>query len=480
MAPAEQAPIVAPAFAVVRRGYDPDQVAYHLNRVDAETTILAADRAAAAEQANQLGQQLAACRKELQTAQTEIERLRGELRVLAGPPDTVDSMNERLQVMLRLAKEEFTGLRADASAHAASHAAEIIAAVGAEAGDAGGFGFTEDDLRGPRDEDELERMRREAAEERSRLDDEAATRRAAADEEFRQVLALRCREAMSQLAKMQTEAMRSARRMMDEAEDQARSVLGETKEAVRRTVEDAQREVDDLQELRQHLADRLDTSRQLLDRAIPDVRSAAGGAAAEPRPTPAVRQPAAAQDAPTPAAATTPVPAPAQAPGDAAVPATAEPATAEPAAEPATAVPAASNGASNGASAAAAAHAADTGSPAIPTPGTPAQSEPAATDTPPREHNGEQPLSAPALPAVAAPPGWPVQPGPQPEAAEPGTVLEQTATGLADLGLVGTDTTRAQPMRIPPRDTEAPEVPGPSRVPVDEQDPEVAPPRRYP
>jgi hypothetical protein len=129
MAPAEQAPIVAPAFAVVRRGYDPDQVAYHLNRVDAETTILAADRAAAAEQANQLGQQLAACRKELEAAQTEIERLRGELRVLAGPPDTVDSMNERLQVMLRLAKEEFTGLRADASADAASPASAPTAAM---------------------------------------------------------------------------------------------------------------------------------------------------------------------------------------------------------------------------------------------------------------------------------------------------------------------------------------------------------------
>jgi hypothetical protein len=87
MAPAEQPPITTPAFAVVRRGYDPDQVAYHLNRVDAETTILAADRAAAVEQASQLGQQLAACRKELASAHAEIERLRGELRVLSGPPE---------------------------------------------------------------------------------------------------------------------------------------------------------------------------------------------------------------------------------------------------------------------------------------------------------------------------------------------------------------------------------------------------------
>ena len=208
MAPAEQAPIAAPAFAVVRRGYDPDQVARHLDRVHAETTILAADRAAAVEQAGQLSQQLASCRRELDAARTEVERLRGELRVLAGPPDTIDSMSERLQVMLRLVKDEFAGMRAEASAEAAAHVAEIIAAVGADPGDPG-FGFDASELRGPRDEEELERMRREAAAERARLDEEAAARRAAAEEEFRRVLALRCREAMAQLAKVQLEALRA-------------------------------------------------------------------------------------------------------------------------------------------------------------------------------------------------------------------------------------------------------------------------------
>src|SRR5690606_3485182 len=277
MAQAEQAPIPTPAFAVVRRGYDPHQAAYHLSRVDAEMTILAADRAAAADQAAQLGRQLAACRKELDAAHAEIERLRNELRVLAGPAETVDSMNQRLQVMLRLAKEEFTGKRADVAAQAAAQAAEIIESVGGEPGDIVGFGFSEDELRSPRDAEEIERMRREAAAERARLDEEAAARRAAADEEFRQVLALRCREAMAQLAKLQTEAMRTARRVMDDADEQARTVLAEAKEAVRRTVEEAQREVDDLHQLRQHLAAQLDTSRQLLDRAIPAKRVTANG-----------------------------------------------------------------------------------------------------------------------------------------------------------------------------------------------------------
>jgi hypothetical protein len=64
--------------------------------------------------------------------------------------------------------------------------------------------------------------------------------------------------------------------------------------------------------------------------------------------------------------------------------------------------------------------------------------------------------------------------------AETGTLLEQAEPGLADLGLVPPDGTRAQPMRIPPRDPEASDVPGPSRVPPEEQDQQVAPPRRYP
>jgi cell division septum initiation protein DivIVA len=444
MAPAEQAPIVAPAFAVVRRGYDPDQVAYHLNRVDAETTILAADRAAAVEQATQLGQQLASCRKELDVANAEIDRLRAELRVLAGPPDTIDSMNERLRVMLRLAKEEFTGLRADASAQAAAHAAEIIAAVGAGAVDGDGFGFDEAELRGPRDEEELERMRREAATERTRLDDEATARRAAADEEFRQVLALRCREAMAQLAKLQTEAMRSARRVMDDADGQARTVLSDAKEAVRQTVEDAQREVDDLHELRLHLAAQLDTSRQLLDRAV------SGGRAAQDAPAataPIDQMPPGSGPGAAPAATTLSPDAPGTAPAD-------------PGGQ----------------------HRAEHTEP----PQVPAMAE----QFTPAQHHAEQQPAPPALPALAVPPGWPVQPGafpaPQVDTAEPmrpadpGTLLEQTEPGPADLGLVPTDGPRAQPMRIPPRDSEASDVPGPSRVPPEEQDQQVAPPRRYP
>jgi cell division septum initiation protein DivIVA len=511
MAAAEQASIAAPGFAVVRRGYDPDQVARHLERIDAETTILAADRAAAVDQAAQLSQQLATCRKELDAARTEVERLRGDLRVLAGPPDTIDSMSERLQVMLRLAKDEFTGMRADVSAQAAAHAAEIIAAVGAEPGDAGGFGFDESELRVPRDEEGIERMRREAVAERTRLDEEAAARRAAADEEFRQVLTLRCREAMAQLAKLQTEALRSARRVMDDADDQARTVLADAREVVRRTVDDAQREVDVLQELRQHLAAQLDTSRQLLGRAVPEARAAAGAgdgdAGATSPSTPNPPGPAAAQQpsdgAPAPAGQYPPVPVPATGQSQGSTPIAAPAFAGVPQLPPSIpSVPAPAHSTPAAAPGAAAASAGEHGPENSGTPRHPTSLPPATRDMAPTgQQRGEQAsaprLSSPEVPALAtlpAPQGWQVAPGAFPvgqagvsEAAhaapEGGPAPEPAQPRLDDAGPgrpYASDGSRAQPMRIPPRDPESSDVPSPSHIPPDEQDPQIAPPRRYP
>ncbi len=265
----------AASFAVVRRGFDPVQVTKHLDRLDADMKILAADRAAAVEQAAQLGKELDTARSELDAARAEAERLRNELRVMSGPPDSVGSMSERLQVMLRLAQDEFGEMRAAAAAHAAAHAAEIIAAVGEEAGhefDPSDFDSSENGYAWtvPDTEREIDRMRREAAEERARLDEAAVMRRAKEDEEFRKTLVLRCREAMAQIAKLQSESLRTAQRVIEDADKQAKTVLAETRDTVRRTVDEAQREVDDLHGLRDRLAKQLDTSRQLLERAMPE------------------------------------------------------------------------------------------------------------------------------------------------------------------------------------------------------------------
>jgi S-DNA-T family DNA segregation ATPase FtsK/SpoIIIE len=113
------------------------------------------------------------------------------------------------------------------------------------------------------------------------------------------------------------------------------------------------------------------------------------------------------------------------------------------------------------------------------------------------------PPMVPALASLPVPHGWPVAPTataptataptataaqPPADAArhaapDPGPALEQTQPGRPYVGhgtAEPSDGPRAQPMRIPPRDPEPSDVPGPSQVPLEEQDPHIAPPRRYP
>ncbi len=261
-------------FSVVRKGYDHEEVTQHLSRLDAEMKILATDGAAAVAQANQLTMQLDATMKELEASRAEVERLKADLRIMGGPADTVERMSERLQVLLRLSQDEFGEKRAEVSAQAAAHAAEIIAAVGDEDlarplqtaldSQSAGYNWAEPDAMR-----EIERMRIAAAEERARLDEEAIVARGQAEEEFRRTLALRCREAMAQFAAMHSEAKRTAQAVLDEADERAKSMLSEAGQAVNHRVDEARREVGVLHTLRTRLTQQLDATRKLLNGAIP-------------------------------------------------------------------------------------------------------------------------------------------------------------------------------------------------------------------
>src|SRR5262245_11952050 len=112
------------AFALTRRGYDPVQVDDYLRDLDARLRMLAADRDAAVEQNGQLTRQV-------NVAWAETDRLKGQLRRLSAPPESVEGMSERLQTMLRLAQDEVAERRNRAEAEAA----DIIAQAEAEAGD---------------------------------------------------------------------------------------------------------------------------------------------------------------------------------------------------------------------------------------------------------------------------------------------------------------------------------------------------------
>ena len=129
--PAESFPDAG--FDVVRRGYDLGQVDTHLRRLDAEIAILAADRNAAVDQATQLA-------RELDDARARAEKLRGQVRTLAGPPQSVQGMSERMRSMLRLAEDEVADMLGRAETDAAQrrqeaeqHSAHMLATAQEEA-----------------------------------------------------------------------------------------------------------------------------------------------------------------------------------------------------------------------------------------------------------------------------------------------------------------------------------------------------------
>lgn len=262
-------------FTVVRRGFEPQQVTDHLERVNAEINILVGDRSAALEQASQLGRQLDGARRDLVAAHAEIERLRADLRVLAGPVINVQNMDERLQVMLRLAHDEFGGMRAEVT----GEIAELIDAAGKEsvAQAAPDANPRQDSRSGQDTVREIDRLCREAVAERTRLDEAAANRRAKEDEEFRITLAIRCREALAQLTKLQAESLRTAQQVLADADGQVREQLDRAREAARDMIGAAQHEVDDLHALRRQLTQQLDVTRELLDRARPAAPRQEGG-----------------------------------------------------------------------------------------------------------------------------------------------------------------------------------------------------------
>ena len=122
-------------FELVLAGYSPSDVSEHLRVVDAERLRLAADRDAAATQADRLA-------TDLDAAWTETERLQARLTRLAVSPDTIEGIIERLQWMLQVYRDEVSEMqaRADTAAEATKAAADAAAeatkaAARKEAGD---------------------------------------------------------------------------------------------------------------------------------------------------------------------------------------------------------------------------------------------------------------------------------------------------------------------------------------------------------
>ena len=103
-------PAQAP-FDLVRRGYSPEQVTAHLERLEYDLRITTANRDATNQRLSELGAQLAA-------AQAEADTLRAQLDRSALEPVSMANLSDRMQRMIRLAEEEASEIRARSEADA--------------------------------------------------------------------------------------------------------------------------------------------------------------------------------------------------------------------------------------------------------------------------------------------------------------------------------------------------------------------------
>jgi cell division septum initiation protein DivIVA len=316
-------------FDITKRGYSRMQVEEHLEQLDSQLKILAADRNAAAAQAAELTGQL-------EGARTTIDDLNRQVERLAMPPTTVEGLSERLQRMLRLAQEEAEEMRSKARAEA-DH---IRAKAEAEADDLKSkheAKIRELDERRIEMEKEhrgvIEKADAEAAAVVSKAKSEAeaeeiagAARRQQVEEDFDIAMASRRTESMRALAEQEATSKSEAERRVREATEEAnrrrhdamtestarlqeasteaeRRVREATDEANRRINHAAQR-VAALRKLRARVAEQLTSARELvidahayLENAVPafeplpEELADAADAGAKPTPAPRDRNP---------------------------------------------------------------------------------------------------------------------------------------------------------------------------------------------
>ena len=98
-------------FDLVRRGYAPEQVTAHLERLEYDLRIATANGDAT-------NQRLSEVSAQLHHAQSEVDSLRSQLDNLAREPVSMTGLSNRMQRMIRLAEEEAAEIRARANTEA--------------------------------------------------------------------------------------------------------------------------------------------------------------------------------------------------------------------------------------------------------------------------------------------------------------------------------------------------------------------------
>ena len=119
-------------FDLVRRGFAPDQVTAHLERLEYDLRIATANGDAT-------NQRLSEVSAQLHNAQAEADELRTQLDNLAREPVSMTGLSNRMQRMIRLAEEEAAEIRARANAEADKVTGSAAAACGGDGRRTGGL-----------------------------------------------------------------------------------------------------------------------------------------------------------------------------------------------------------------------------------------------------------------------------------------------------------------------------------------------------
>lgn len=255
-------------FAVVRKGFDREQVSATLARLEAEAELLRADRDAAVERAER-------ATAELERHRDKVDELESRIAELGRAPVTNEQMSDRLSTMLALATAEAASMRDNAHSDAdrilneaeedawrmrESAAAELSAVR------------TRNDAVRAEHDAALDAARARAAEivrsaesEAKRLDDVAARRRDQIDEDHRLASNLRREESLDE-DRAQRAATRSAvQALRSEARDRADEIVRDAEQRANDIMGRARTHTERLRALREDVLAELASVRARLE-----------------------------------------------------------------------------------------------------------------------------------------------------------------------------------------------------------------------
>jgi hypothetical protein len=233
-------------FDIVKRGYSKNQVEEHLERLDSDLRLIAADRDAAVSQAGDLARQM-------EQARSQLGELRGQVDRLSLPPTTLEGLSERLQRMLKLAQEEAT----DTKVRAEGDAVQIRArseADGAALRNRYEKLIAEVDGRRVELETEhrevmekasadLKTKAKQAEDARIKADEDAQARRTQIEEDFEIAMSARRTESMKGLAEQEATSKAEAERRVREATEEAARIRTQVQEEQRTSKAEAEHRV---------------------------------------------------------------------------------------------------------------------------------------------------------------------------------------------------------------------------------------------